>query len=45
MLQLPYRQIPLFLKAEWFSNFQDDDLVSVSGILRSGVLSGASLKA
>ena len=45
MLILPYREMPLFLKAEWFQTYSANDLVSVSGILRSGLLSGASIKA
>jgi hypothetical protein len=45
LLQLPYKEMPLFLNAEWFQNFQANDLVQMGGILRSGVLSGASIKA
>jgi hypothetical protein len=45
MLILPYREMPLFTNAEWFQSFSNNELVSVSGILRSGKLSGGSIKA
>lgn len=41
---LPYKRFPLFAKSEWFKGPSPQNIVQVSGILRSGVPTGASLK-
>lgn len=43
---LPYQQLPLFVGPDWFGYGSDyRPIVQVGGILRSGELSGASIKA
>ena len=42
---LPYKTIPLFVNNDWFSSVEDQRVVQVSGIMRSGILSNAFLKA
>lgn len=44
-ISLPYEQLPLFLGAEWHKGSVQKPIVQVGGILRSGNLSGASIKA
>jgi len=43
-MELPYKQFPLFTKADWFKDAIQKPVVQVAGILRSGNLSGATLK-
>jgi len=43
-MTLPYQQFPLFTKAMWHSDPIQAPIVQVSGILRSGALSGATIK-
>lgn len=45
VLFLPYQILPLFLEADWFNTYAEKEHVQVGGILRSGVLSGATMKA
>jgi hypothetical protein len=42
---LPYTQFPLFTKTDWFKDSIHKPIVQVAGILRSGNLSCATLKA
>ena len=43
--QLPYEIIPLFLYPDWQSNESQKQFVQVGGITRSGLISGAYIKA
>jgi len=43
-MKLPYEQFPLFTKAMWHQDPIQAPIVQVSGILRSGALSGATIK-
>jgi hypothetical protein len=45
VITLPYTQFPLFTKTDWFKDAIQKPIVQVAGILRSGNLSGATLKA
>lgn len=42
---MSYQRIPLFLQPDWYRGGAATPLVQVSGILRSGVPSGATIKA
>eukprot|EP00356_Strombidium_inclinatum_P008769 CAMPEP_0170506874 /NCGR_PEP_ID=MMETSP0208-20121228/56641_1 /TAXON_ID=197538 /ORGANISM="Strombidium inclinatum, Strain S3" /LENGTH=248 /DNA_ID=CAMNT_0010788695 /DNA_START=2589 /DNA_END=3335 /DNA_ORIENTATION=- len=44
VMTLPYQQLPLFTKNDWFADSIQKPIVQVGGILRSGNLSGASIK-
>jgi len=43
-MKLPYEQFPLFTAAMWHQDPIAAPIVQVSGILRSGSLSGATIK-
>ena len=43
-IKLPYEQLPLFTQADWFEGSIQKPIVQVGGILRSGNVSGASIK-
>ena len=43
-VKLPYMQLPLFTPVDWYPSPLDKPIVQVGGILRSGNLSGASIK-
>ena len=45
ILELPFDQLPLFTENEWTRSVIQSPVVQVEGILRSGKLSGASIKA
>jgi hypothetical protein len=45
MLRIPFKEMPLFTNGEWFQTYSNNELVQINGILRSGTLSGATLKA
>lgn len=44
-ITLPYTQLPLFTAVDWYPSPIDKPIVQVAGLLRSGNLSGASIKA
>lgn len=44
-MDLPYDQLPLFTSNDWHRGAENSPIVQVGGILRSGKLSGASIKA
>lgn len=44
-MELPYDQIPLFTEADWYRTSIEKPLLQVGGILRSGIASGAFIKA
>lgn len=44
VIKLPYEQFPLFIKADWYRESTQKPIVAVAGILRSGNLSGATIK-
>ena len=43
-ITLPYQQFPLFVMSDWFKQSNPTPTVAVDGILRSGNLSGATIK-
>ena len=43
-MKLPYEQFPLFTATMWHQDPIQSPIVQVSGILRSGNLSGATIK-
>lgn len=45
LITLPYYQFPLFTKTNWHRGPSEKPTVQMSGILRSGNISGASIKA
>ena len=45
MLKLPYEEIRLFLKPDWFKTGREKEIVQVGGVLRSGILAQSVLKA
>jgi len=42
---LPYEEIRLFLKPDWFKTGKEKEIVQVGGVLRSGILAQSCLKA
>jgi hypothetical protein len=44
IMKLPYTQFPLFTKSDWFKDSIQKPISQVQGILRSGNLSGSSIK-
>lgn len=44
-MELPYGQLPLFTANDWSRRASSSPIVQVAGILRSGKLSGATIKA
>ena len=42
---MPYQCIPLFLSPDWSGSSKPKKFIQVGGILRSGIVSGAYLKA
>lgn len=37
--------MPLFTNGEWFQTYTNNELIQINGILRSGILTGASMLA
>lgn len=42
---MAYKRYPLFLEPDWYGSSSSTPIVQVSGILRSGIPSGATIKA